>query len=248
MPTRSSACIVGYHNLMEAVQTGQPLAKVCIATQKRDERCKLLLQLLHERGVPVQRVPSAKLNRLTRQVHQGYVGLSSPVSFHALDKIIPSLFERAQFPFVLLVDRLTDARNFGAIVRTAAAVGVHAVVLPTKDSVCVQEDALKTSSGAIHHVSICRERSLQSTVRYLSATGLRIVACSEHAPTLYHEARLDGPIAVIVGGEAVGISPALLALSDEHVRMPMSGKVASLNVSVAFGVLAYEVLRQRNGT
>ena len=237
-------CIVGYHSLLEAAQAARPLAKVFVASHKRGARCKVLLTLLLERGVPVQRVPVAKLQRLTRQEHHGYVGLSSPVSFQAIENIVPRVFEQGQWPFIVIAGHITDVGNLGAMVRTAEAVGVHAVVLPTSGGACVQEDMVKASSGAIHHVPICRVRSLSDTLRYLRASGLKIVACSEKGASLYHKVCLEGPLGVIMGSEDRGISPALLALAHEQVRLPMLGSVGSLNVSVAFGVLAYEVVRQ----
>ena len=247
-PAHPPTCIAGYHNLVEALRAGRPLAKVFIGAQRRDARSRHLIQKLRSNGIPIQRVPSVKLKKLTKQWQEGYVGIVAPISFQQIEKIIPAVFEQGQWPFVVVADRLTDVRNFGAIVRTAEAVGVHAIVVPEKASACVQNDMIKTSSGAIYHVPICRTRALQNTVRYLKEMGLRVVSCSEKGKTQYHEARLNGPLAIVVGGEHRGVSSDLLALSDETVRIPMKGRVEALNASVAFGILSYEALRQRDSS
>ena len=169
----------------------------------------------------------------------------SAVHFESLENIVHGLFSQGKDPFILVLDRITDVRNFGAIVRTAESAGVDAILIPEKGNAPVSADAMKTSAGALNYVPVCRSADLRRSVRELKNSGLRVVACTEKAEAPAFDVPLSGPLAVILGSEEDGISPELIRDSDSLVRIPMQGKIQSLNVSVAAGVILYEVLRQR---
>ena len=206
---------------------------------------KELFDLIKGRGFFVQRVPVERLNRITRKNHQGVIAFISAVSYQRLGDIIPSLFEEGEVPFIVLLDGITDVRNFGAIARTCECTGVDAIVLPERGSVSVNADAVKTSAGALLHIPVCRERSIHSAIRYLKDSGIKVVAASEKAVTNYTRVDYTVPVAVVMGAEDIGVDADNLRLCDEMVAIPQVGNIGSLNVSVAAGVMMYEVVRQR---
>ena len=193
----------------------------------------------------VQRVPVEKINRITRKNHQGVIAFISPVSYTRLENVVPSLYEEGKMPFLVLLDGITDVRNFGAIARTCECAGVDAIVIPERGSVSVTPDAVKTSAGALLHLPVCREHSIAEALRYLHDSGVKIVAASEKAQELYTGPDYTGPVAVVMGAEDVGLSAQTLRYCDTQVALPQVGRISSLNVSVAAGVMIYEVVRQR---
>lgn len=201
--------------------------------------------LAKERGVPVQRVPVEKLNRVTMKNHQGVIAFISAVNYAQMSNIVADVFEKGEVPLILVLDRITDVRNFGAIARTAECSGVHAIVVPARGGSQVNEDAMKTSSGALNYLPVCRENDLVAAIEELKMSGFSIVACTEKSDKNIYGAALNGPTAIVMGSEEDGISDRILELSDERVKIPMFGNVGSLNVSAATAVLLYEVVRQR---
>lgn len=240
-----SAFIFGTRPLIEALKSGIEIEKVLIQSGSRSPQLSEVIRLTRERSVPYQMVPVEKLNRITRKNHQGVIAFTSAVVYQKLEYILPMLFEAGLTPFILILDKVTDVRNFGAIARTAEASGVHAIVFPTRGSALIGADAVKTSAGALTRINICREENLKTTIDFLKQSGLKIAAVSEKSDKQIWDNDLNGPIALILGSEETGISGAYLQMADLHLRIPMTGSIESLNVSVAAGVACYEVVRQR---
>jgi 23S rRNA (guanosine2251-2'-O)-methyltransferase len=241
-------CIFGIHAVREALEAGRDVDKVLIRRGISSDPLKQLLGELRRREVPVQQVPIEKLQRITRKNHQGVIAWLSQISYTRLESLIPIIYEQGEDPFLVMLDGVSDVRNFGAIARTAECAGVHGLVIPAQGSAAVNADAVKTSAGALHSLPVCRQRDLASAVRFLRESGLKIVAATEKASDPLYEANLTGPVCLVMGSEETGISPAILKDADQRVSIPMKGKISSLNVSVAAGVLIYETIRQKGGT
>lgn len=237
--------IFGIRAVIEAIQSGKEIDKLMIRKDLQGELANELFALLKGRGLFIKRVPVEALNRITRANHQGVIAFTSAITYHSLGQIVPSLYEEGVLPLVVVLDGLTDVRNFGAIARTAECCGVNAIVIPQRGSVTVGGDAVKTSAGALLRLPVCRERSLVSAVKYLKDSGYNIVAATEKADYNYTRADYTVPTAIVMGAEDVGISPEVLELCDTRVSIPMFGHIGSLNVSVAAGVMLYEAVRQR---
>jgi 23S rRNA (guanosine2251-2'-O)-methyltransferase len=185
------------------------------------------------------------MNRLTRKNHQGVVAFICPIEYQPLEKVVQMVFEDGRDPFILMLDRVTDVRNFGAIARTAYAAGVDAIVIPNHGSASINGDAMKTSAGALSLINVCRVENLKDAIDFLKASGLRVVGFTEKAHDSLWKSDLIGPLCVMMGSEEDGISPAYLKRLDDHLMIPMPGDIDSLNVSVATGVVCFEVVRQR---
>ena len=237
--------IFGIRPMIEAIEAGRDIDKIFVSKELHSDVARELLDKAREMHVLVQRVPPEKIQRITRKQTQGVLAILSAVTYHRLDHLVPELYEAGLMPFVLILDGITDVRNFGAIARTAECAGVDAIVIPQHGSVSVGGDAVKTSAGALLHIPVCRERSVRGAVQFLKDNGYRVVAVSEKADINYTEANFTDPVALVMGAEDVGISPDVYELCDLRVGIPMFGKIGSLNVSVAAGVLMYEVVRQR---
>lgn len=237
--------IFGIRAVIEAIESGKSIDKVMIRKDLGGDLARELMAVIKEYDVVTQRVPQERLNRITMKNHQGVIALMSPVTYHRLDNLLPSLYEEGVNPFMLVLDGLTDTRNFGAIGRTADCSGVNGIVIPERNSVSVTPDAVKTSAGGLFYVPVCRERDLVSAVRFLKDSGVKVVAASEKAARDYTECDLTVPVAIVMGSEDTGISDSVLRLCDELVAIPMMGNIGSLNVSVAAGVMMYEAVRQR---
>jgi 23S rRNA (guanosine2251-2'-O)-methyltransferase len=240
--------IYGIHSVMEALQEGTSLNKVFIQKDIHSERIKEIIQKLKQYEIPFQFVPKEKLNRLTSKPHQGIVAMGSVVEFESIDTVLPGIFEQGETPFICLVDGVTDVRNFGAIARSAECFGLHALVAPAQGSAMLNADALKASAGALNRISICREINFMRSIQLIKNSGLQLVACTEKAEKNIDQADFSAPTAVILGSEGNGISEELLALCDDMVKIPMTGEISSLNVSVAAGILFYEGMRKRNAS
>ena len=237
--------VYGIRPVLEAVDAGKEVEKVLIQKGLRSTTFTELMQILKEHSVPYQFVPVEKLNRITRKNHQGIVAYISPVTFYRVEDILPGIYEEGKVPFILLLDRITDVRNFGAILRTAECAGVNAVVIPSRNSAQLNAGTVKSSAGAIFNVPICRSDNLKDTLDYIKQSGLRVAAATEKAEQTCFTADLTGPLVLLLGSEGEGISAEYLKKADVHVRIPVLGETESLNVSVAAGVLMYEVVRQR---
>lgn len=237
--------IFGIRAVMEAVEAGREIDKVLIRKDLSGPLASELLGVLRTHKVVTQRVPEERINRITRKNHQGVVAFLSAVSYHSLSHIVPELYEEGITPFIVVLDGITDVRNFGAIARTCECAGVNAIVIPERGSVSVGADAVKTSAGALMSLPVCRERSLSSAVKFLKECGYTIVAATEKSDTRYTEGDYRGPVAIVMGSEDTGISEDIMRQCDMPVAIPQFGRIQSLNVSVAAGVMIYEVVRQR---
>ena len=206
---------------------------------------KKLLGVLSRMDIPVQMVPVEKLNRITGKNHQGVIAFLSEVSYVDITTLLPTIFEKGEDPLILLLDGVSDVRNFGAIARSAECAGVHAIVIPASGSAAINADAIKTSAGALHRIPVCRHRNLLTVMRFLKESGLRMFAATEKATDSMYATDMKGPAGLVLGSEDTGISPQLLKIADSWVSVPMKGTIASLNVSVAAGVILFEMLRQR---
>lgn len=236
--------IFGIHPVEEAIDSGKEIEKVFL---KKGTDNKTLIQLkgkMRKLRVPFQEVPQEKLSRLTRKNHQGVVALLSPIEYQQISEVVPRLFEEGKTPLVLVLDRVSDVGNFGAICRSAECAGVDAILIPTKGSAQVNSFAVKSSAGAIFNVPICRTGHILSEVRQLADSGLRVVAISEKGENTIYDTHLSGPLAIIMGSEEDGIGDGLMELAHEHLNIPMVGNTGSLNVSVATGITLFERLRQ----
>ncbi len=237
--------IFGIHAVLEALKSGKTIDKIQINRELRSEALTEIRQLAKARKIQVQPVPLNKINRITRKNHQGVIALMSPIEFYSIENILPEIFERGEVPFIILLDGVTDVRNFGAIVRTAECVGVHAIVIPEKGAARVNADAMKTSAGALNRVPICKAKVLPGVVKYLQMSGLTVVGITEKGSDSIYTPDFQKPTALVMGSEETGISNQILKRADFLCRIPMLGEIASLNVSVAAGIGMYEVLRQR---
>lgn len=237
--------IYGIHPVMEALKSGKEIEKIMIQTGLKGEGFQQLHSLIREMEIPVQFVPMEKLNRITRQNHQGVVAMISEITYQKIEAILPMVYEQGKTPLVVMLDHITDVRNLGAIARTAECSGVDAILIPEKGSAQVNQDAIKTSAGALYKVPVCRYNSSKEIITFLKSSGLKIVAATEEASSDYTDIEMTQPVALILGSEESGISAELLKISDELIRIPIFGDIQSLNVSVAAGVIIYEILRQR---
>jgi 23S rRNA (guanosine2251-2'-O)-methyltransferase len=240
-----SEFIFGVRAVLEAVLAGKDIDKILVRKDLETELTKELFEALRGSRVPVQRVPVEKLNRVTMKNHQGVVAFVSEVTYQRLEDLLPTLYEEGKDPFLVLLDGITDVRNFGAIARTCECAGVHAVVIPMTDSVSVNADAVKTSAGALHTLPVCREKTIREAILLLKNSGVRVIAASEKASVNYTEADYTGPVAIVMGAEDTGIASENLRICDDLVQIPILGKIGSLNVSVAAGILMYEAVKHR---
>lgn len=237
--------IFGIHAVLEAVNAGKDLDKVLVRRGSGSDLLKKLTGELSRLEIPVQMVPVEKLNRITGKNHQGVIAFLSEVSYVDITTLLPSIFEKGEDPLILLLDGVSDVRNFGAIARSAECAGVHAIVVPFTGSAAINADAVKTSAGALHRIPVCRHRDLITVMRFLQDSGLRLYAATEKATDSMYATDMTGPAGLVLGSEDTGISSQLLKLADSWVSIPMKGTIASLNVSVAAGVMLFEMLRQR---
>jgi 23S rRNA (guanosine2251-2'-O)-methyltransferase len=238
--------IFGLRAVIEAVQAGKDVDRVLVKRELQGELFKELQDVLTLHEIPMQKVPLERIDRITRKNHQGVLAYMSAVTYQKIEDIIPMLYEQGKNPFIVVLDGITDVRNFGAIARTCEVAGVDAIVIPARGSVRVSADAIKTSAGALHTIPVCRELNIRDAVQFLRNSGVKVVAATEKAAENYTTSTYVDPVAILMGAEDEGISPELLKISDDLVRLPVFGTIQSLNVSVAAGVMLYEVIRQRN--
>lgn len=237
--------IFGIRAVIEAIQAGKEVDKILVKRELQGELAKELFDVLRGTEIPVQRVPQERLDRCTRKNHQGVVAFISAITYQKLEDIVPFAYEQGRNPFIVLLDGVTDVRNFGAIARTCECAGVDAIVIPSKGSVTVNADAIKTSAGALHVLPVCKEKSIHQAIRFLQASGVKVYAATEKAADLYTGIRYEGPVAIVMGAEDTGVSMENLRICDAMVKIPQFGTIGSLNVSVASSILIYEVVRQR---
>jgi len=246
MKKESDDLVFGIRAAIEAISAGKEINKLFIQNGINNPLIGELKDAIRGLDIPLQYVPVEKLNRITKKNHQGVICFISPVSYQPIDQLIPIWFEEGKNPLVIILDRVTDVRNFGAICRTAECVGADAVVVPTKGGALINADAIKTSAGALHRITVCREMYLKETIEYLQSSGFNIVGCTEKTDKTIYEATFSGPTAIIMGSEEDGISPEYMKRCNELAKIPLNGNIASLNVSVAAGIILYECQRQRS--
>jgi len=238
--------VFGTRAIIEAIKTGKTIEKVLVKKGLNNDLFRELRQLLKEHDIAVQMVPVEKINRITRKNHQGVLAFISPIVFDNIENVLPGIYETGKDPLLLILDQITDVRNFGAIVRSAECAGVQAIIIPEKGMARIGADAVKTSAGAVHHVPICKVNNLHKTIRFLIDSGIRIVAATEKGTTLYTQTNFNCPVGIVMGSEDIGISNEILQLADEQLKIPVLGKIESLNVSVSAALMIYEAVRQRN--
>jgi len=237
--------IFGLRPIIEALKSGKQIDKLLVQNGLKNELFGEMMSLLKKHNVVYQYVPVEKLNRLTSKNHQGVVGYISSIEYSKIEKVLPMVFDAGKTPLILILDRITDVRNFGAIARTAECVGVDAIVIPARGAAQINADAIKTSTGALHKIPVCKEDNLKDVILYLRESGLQVIACTEKTTDMYYAQDYTLPVAIMMGSEEDGISPEFLKLADAHAKIPLMGKIGSLNVSVAAGVILYEAVKQR---
>jgi len=237
--------IYGTRAVIEAIKEGRSVDKVLVKKGLSNELFSELLPLMKDNSIPFQFVPVEKINRITRKNHQGVLALLSPIEFEDIEMLLPGLFESGAEPLILAIDKVTDVRNFGAIARSAECGGVHAIIIPRKGTARIGADAVKTSAGALNYIPVCKSPNLASSVRFLKNSGLRIIAATEKAEKYYTDSKMDVPLCIVLGSEDKGISQEILDLADEQIRIPLYGKIESLNVSAAAALIIFEAARQR---
>ena len=237
--------IYGIRPVLEALEAGKTLDKVFVQKGLQGDLIRELRNKLLKTDVQVQYVPVEKLNRITRKNHQGVVAYLSLIPYQEISIILPGIFEQGKVPLILILDRISDVRNFGAIARTAECAGVHAIIIPLKGAAQINEDAIKTSAGALHRIPVCKSSNLWNDLVFLKESGLQIISASEKGETAHYSIDFNLPSVIIMGSEEDGISEKLLKVSDKVISIPILGEIQSLNVSVSAGIIIYEAVRQR---
>ena len=228
---------------MELIKSGKEINKILIQKGLQGNLFHELRAMLRHSMVNIQLVPVQKLNNITRKNHQGVIAFISPVTYHKVEDLIPRLYEEGKEPKFIVLDGITDVRNFGAIARTAECMGFNGVVIPAKGGATVTSDAIKTSAGALMNIPVCRVDSLKKSVDFMSESGLKLVACTEKTEDSIYDFDYSGPIGIIMGNEETGISNDLINRSQYVGKIPMTGGISSMNVAVAAGIVMYESVR-----
>lgn len=237
--------IFGVRAVIEAIEAGKEIDKILIRKESNSVLVKQLKQLVKGTSVLIQHVPAERLNQYTDKNHQGVIAFISPIAYHNIENIIPTLYEEGKTPLFVVLDGVTDVRNFGAIARTCSCAGVDALIIPMHGGAQITADAIKTSAGALHRIPVCRAENLYSTLTFMKQSGITLVAATEKTSRSFYDVDYTAPTAIIMGAEDTGISPEILKLCDMQGRIPMKGEIESLNVSVSAGIMIYEAVRQR---
>lgn len=241
--------IYGFRPIVEAIREGKQIEKLLVQTNLNNESIRNIKDEIRQsdQNIKIQYVPIEKLNSITRgENHQGLVAYASLVEYKNLETVIEQAVEQKQVPFVIILDHITDVRNLGAIARTAECAGATCLVVPEDGSAAINEDAIKTSAGALLRLSICKVKNIKTTLNYLKQCEIAIFAATEKASNLYTQQDYTTACAIVMGAEDKGISKEVLKMSDALIKIPIKGNIESLNVSVAAGVIIYEVVRQRS--
>ncbi len=236
--------IFGVRAVIEAIKANREINKIMIQKGMNKDLFQELKDTLVDKNYYLQFVPVEKLNKVTENNHQGVIAYVAPVAYHKVEDLVEKMLEEGKKPCILVLDRITDVRNFGAIARTAECEGVDAILIPSKASVQVTSDAIKTSAGALNRIPVCKSDNIKDSLFYIQQCGLRIVACTEKTQTPLYQANLRGSVAIIMGSEEDGITNDFLNMADIKARIPMRGEIASMNVGVATGIVLYEKTRQ----
>lgn len=238
--------LFGTRAVIETIRAGKPIEKIFIQSGLANDLVKELVAEAKSRAVPYTFVPPQKLERFAYKNHQGVVCILSAVAFTPLQTLIDHAYHEGREPFFLMLDRITDVRNFGAMARSAECAGLDGIIVGEKGNAPITGDAMKTSAGALSHIPVCREHDLKKTCRQLKDNGIAIVACTEKSGQPIYETDLNKPLVLLIGSEEDGISPEFLRLADALVSIPQRGKIGSLNASVAAGIAMYEAVRQKS--
>lgn len=237
--------IFGIHSIIEAIKSGKTIDKVFIQKGLKGDLFKELEALLRQEDISTSYVPVEKLNRLSNKNHQGVVANISPIEFYDLETLVLNTIESGNTPLFLILDQLSDVRNFGAIIRTAECTGVHGIIIQKSGAAPINADTVKTSAGAVFNIPICKVSHIKDAIYHLQASGIKTIAATEKTEHLIYEMPFKEPCAIIMGSEGKGINPSVLKIADHKAKLPMHGSISSLNVSVACGAFLYEVVRQR---
>jgi len=235
----------GTRAVMEAIRSGREIEKIYIQAGLNNDLIRELINTAQANKVPFSFIPQQKLNTISSKNHQGVICLLSIVQYASLENIIDRCYEQGRDPFFLVLDRVTDVRNFGAIARTVEGAGLDAIIIGEKGNAPISADAMKTSAGALNHLPVCRVKDMSKAFQLLKENGIQIVACTEKAEKTFYEMELNSPLAIVMGSEEDGISPQILKEADQLAKIPMKGQIGSLNVSVAAGIAIYEAVRQK---
>ena len=245
MVKEKTELLYGMRPIIEAIESGRDLEKIMMQKGVKGELASELKAVARKHFVPVQQVPLEALNKVTRKNHQGVIAYISAINYEDLEEVVLRVFEEGRTPLVMVLDHITDVRNFGSIARTAECAAVDAIVTPARGGAMINADAMKTSAGALAKIPVNRSFSLEKTVDLLKSYGLKVISCTEKTETLYTANDYSGPTAIILGSEEKGIEDALLKKSDALAKIPVLGAIKSLNVAVSNGIILYEVVRQR---
>ncbi len=240
-----STKIFGIRAVIEAIDSGKTIDKVFLQKGLRGELFNDLEKLIRQHSINSSYVPVEKLNRLTDKNHQGVVALISPIEFYDLENLVLNVIESGKTPLFLLLDQISDVRNFGAIIRTAECTGVSGIIIQKKGGAPINGDTVKTSAGAVFKVPICKVDHIKDAMFHLQASGIKVVAATEKTENTIYDVSFAEPCAIIMGSEDKGITPSIIKLADDRAKLPLLGEIESLNVSVACGAFLYEAVRQR---
>ena len=238
--------IFGIRAVIEAINAGKEIDKVFIQKEAQGDLMQELMKTLKKNNVNFSYVPVEKLNKLSKfNNHQGAVASVAPIKFVTMEQLVEGVLEKKENPLFLILDQLSDARNFGAIIRTAECTGVDGIIIQKQGSAPVNGDTVKTSAGAVFNIPICKVDHIKDAVFYLQGSGISTVAATEKTENNIYDIDFSVGVAVIMGSEDKGVNPSVLKIIDEKAKLPMYGTISSLNVSVACGAFLYEAVRQR---
>lgn len=243
---KESECIFGLRAVIEAVKAGKQIDRLLIRQGLQGTLYHELMTEVRKHNIVYQIVPLERIELVTRKNHQGVLAWLSLIEFQSIANILPTIFEKGEDPLIIALDGVSDVRNFGAIIRSAGCLGAHAVIIPEKGSARITADAIKTSAGALYTFPVCREKSMVRSIEYLKESGLKVISATEKSGIDISKLSFKGPVVLILGAEDKGISRELISLSDHLVKIPVTGNIPSLNVSVAAGIILYEMARQRS--
>jgi len=243
---KETDCIFGLRAVIEAIKAGKQIDRLLIKQGLQGSIYHELMTEVKTHNIVYQIVPLERIELVTKKNHQGVLAWLSVIEYQYIENLLPMIFEKGVDPLIIALDGVSDVRNFGAIVRTADCLGAHAIIIPEKGSARITADAVKTSAGALHSFPVCREKSIVRSIEYLKDSGLKVFCAAEKSGKIASDVKLTGPSVLILGSEDKGISRELISLSDQELKIPMTGTISSLNVSVAAGILLYEIMRQRS--
>jgi len=242
---KQSSLIIGRQPLIEAIRSGRPLDKILLQRNSSGDSLEEIRSLAREYNIPVQVVPAEKLSSLTRANHQGVIAFAALVQYLDLQEVIDHVVAAGTIPLLVMLDGVTDVRNIGAIARSAVCCGAQALIIPDKGVGALNEEAMKSSAGALERIQVCRVNSLLKAVDSLHLNGIRVFTSEMNAPKKLFELDLREPCCIVMGSEDKGVQPYIRKAADEHFTIPMAADFNSFNVSVATGIILYEAMKQR---